>query len=62
MATIAQAALASRSPFLREYFSISQERQIVCAISFGYEDASHPANAFRTSRVAVDDVARFVRD
>ena len=33
-----------------------QERRIVCAISFGYEDAEHPANAFRTSRAEPDEV------
>jgi nitroreductase len=61
VATIAQAALASRSPFLREYFGIPPERQVVCGISFGLADTTHPANRFRTTRVKPDEVARFVR-
>lgn len=60
--TIPQAALASRSPFLREYFSIPEGREVVCGISFGFADTAHPANGFRTSRVAVDEAAWFVRE
>jgi nitroreductase len=60
--TIAQAALASRSPFLRDYFSIPEGRQVVCGISFGFADTAHPANGFRTSRIPVDEAARFVRE
>jgi hypothetical protein len=29
-------------------------------MSFGYEDASHPANRFRTRRAARDEVVRWV--
>jgi nitroreductase len=60
VATIAQAALATCSPFLRAHLQLPQERQVVCGISFGYEDAEHPANAFRTRRADVADVAHWV--
>lgn len=60
VATIAQAALASRSPFLREWFDIPAARRIVCGISFGYADTRHPANKFRTSRAPLAEAARFV--
>ena len=59
VATIAQAALASQSAFLRSYFNIDETRRIVCGISFGYEDADHPANRFRTSRAATNDIAEW---
>jgi nitroreductase len=62
VATIPQAALASRSPFLRDHFTIPEGRQVVCGISFGFADTAHPANRFRTSRAAVDEAARFVRE
>jgi len=55
IASIPQAALAALSPFLRDWFDLPENRQIVCGISFGYEDADHPANAFRTDRAPLDE-------
>ncbi|KQU89361.1 nitroreductase [Variovorax sp. Root318D1] len=60
VASIAQAAVASRAKFLRRWFDIPDDRQVVCGISFGYEDASHPANRFRTTRAALEQVCRWV--
>lgn len=62
VASIPQAALASHSPFVREYFGIGSDRLLVCGISFGYEDAGHKANSFRTDRAALDEVVRWVED
>lgn len=56
VATIAQASLAMHSDFLHRYFDIPGDRLIVCAISFGYEDEAHPANAFRTRRAGLEEV------
>jgi nitroreductase len=56
VATIAQAALAGYANEIRTQFGISENRQIVCAISFGYEDTAHPANNFRTSRADLSGV------
>jgi nitroreductase len=60
IASIAQAALAHRSTFLREWFEIPPERQVVCGISFGHEDATHPANGFRTSRATLAEASRWI--
>lgn len=60
IATIAQAAIAGCADFVRAHFSIPPERLIVCGLSFGYADPAHPANAFRTTRASIDEVARFV--
>ncbi|UIX31978.1 nitroreductase [Streptomyces sp. GQFP] len=49
-----QAALASTAPFVREFFDIPETRRIVCGVSFGYEDTTHPANSFRTGRDPLD--------
>ena len=57
VACIAQAALASHSPFVRAHFGIPNDRLILCGISFGYEDEAHPANSFRTSRAPLAEVA-----
>ena len=58
--TIAQAALASVSPFVRQWFDIPENRRIVCGISLGYAETNHPANAFRTTRASLDQVVSFV--
>ena len=56
VATIPQAAIAAQGPFVRSHFDIPEDRNILCAISFGYADMDHPANAFRTGRADVQDV------
>ncbi len=60
VAAIAQAALANFSPLLKDLLGIDAERQVVCGLSFGFEDAGHPANAFRTTRAKLDEVVRWV--
>jgi nitroreductase len=60
VATIAQAALASHSKFVRSHFGIGDDRVVVCGISFGYEDAAHPANGFRTRRATVAETVTWV--
>lgn len=56
VASIPQAAVAAQAPFLRDWFGIPAHRQILCAISFGLEDADHPANAFRTERAPLSEI------
>jgi nitroreductase len=60
VASIAQAALGAHPAFLRSYFGLTEDRLVVCGMSFGYEDAAHPVNAFRTSRAAADGVVTWV--
>jgi len=60
IACIAQAALAAHPRPLREFFGIGEDRRIVCGMSFGYEDAQHPANRFRTRRAPLGEVARWL--
>jgi nitroreductase len=60
VATIPQAAIAMCAPYIREYFNLSEDRQVLCGISFGYADDSHPANGFRTTRAAVGDAVTWV--
>ena len=62
VACIAQAAVASRSKFLHRWFGIPDDRQVVCGISFGYEDPEHPANRFRTSRADLEEAVRWIED
>ncbi|MFZ2172569.1 MAG: nitroreductase [Rhodococcus sp. (in: high G+C Gram-positive bacteria)] len=60
IATIPQAALAGSSRYIHDFFALPEDRQVVCAISFGYADAENPANGFRTAREAVQNVAQWV--
>lgn len=60
VATIAQASIAMQSPTVRRVLDLPEERRIFCGISMGYADPDHPANGFRTSRAAVDEVVTFV--
>lgn len=62
VAAIPQAALASHSALAKSLLGIDPARKMVCAISFGYEDTSHPANSYRTSRAALQDVVNWVND
>lgn len=55
IATVAQAAPAAFSPFLHDRFEIAEDRLVLCAISFGYADHSHPSNSFRTERADLDE-------
>lgn len=56
VASVAQAAIAPYAPFARKHFAISADRLLLCVIAFGFEDKAHPANSFRTSRAALDEI------
>lgn len=56
VAAIAQAALAIHSGRVKQALGMPPERTLVCGVSFGYEDPSHPANSFRTARAPLDEV------
>lgn len=56
VASIPQAALAGHAPLLHRHFGIGDDRLVLCGISFGYADESHPANSFRTTRAGVADI------
>jgi nitroreductase len=44
------------SDIVRETLDIPEDRDVLCAISFGYSDAAHAANQFRTERAPLDEV------
>jgi nitroreductase len=56
VATIAQAALAVHSRAIRAHFGMAEDRRVVCGISFGLPDVSHPVNGYRTVRAGLDEV------
>lgn len=56
LAAVPQAAVAAHSTWLHGHLGLPEDRMVVCGISFGFEAAGHPANTFRTSRAALDQV------
>jgi nitroreductase len=60
VATVPQAALAGQSNVVRRHLGLADDRRVVCGISFGYADETHPANSYRTSRATIPEAATFV--
>jgi len=60
VATVAQASLAMYPEVLRQELGIPAGRRVVCGISFGYADTSHPANSYRTNRAAQSETVTWV--
>lgn len=60
LGTCAQAALAGRSPFLREWFDLPDNRLVVCGIAFGHPDREHPSASFMSTRAPIEDAVTFV--
>lgn len=57
--TCAQAALANYPDIVKRELGIPDSEVIVCGISMGYEDASEKANAFRATRLSIDQFVQF---
>jgi nitroreductase len=60
LGTIPQAALARHSGLIRRHFNLSEDRRVVCGISFGYADHGDRVNSYRTSRASIADTVTFV--
>ncbi|SMH36355.1 nitroreductase [Mesorhizobium australicum] len=60
IAAVPQAAIATHSSFLREFFDLPDTRQVVAGISFGWRDDAHPANGFRTERASIEEAVSWV--
>lgn len=60
LGSIAQAALGAHPAVIRSHFGLPAERQVICGISFGYEDPDDPANRFRTDRAPLEDTVSWL--
>ncbi len=52
----AQAAIAAYADLVRAHLDIPDDRLVLCPISFGFADADHPANGFRTERAPLGEL------
>ncbi|MGK7754130.1 MULTISPECIES: nitroreductase [unclassified Roseovarius] len=59
LGTIAQAAVAAYPQVIRRHFDLPEDQAILCAISFGYSDDTHPVNQYRTEREDVGTILSF---
>jgi nitroreductase len=62
VASIPQAALATQAPLIRRHFGLPEGRQVLVGISFGYADAGHPVNSYRTDRQDLAELVTFSDD
>lgn len=53
LSTCPQASLADYPDIVRQQLNIDDNFAVVCGMSLGYEDESHPANSFRLEREPV---------
>ncbi len=60
--TIPQAALACYPGVVRKFFGLPEDRLVLCGISFGYADITHPIHGYRTERAAVAEAVRIVEE
>lgn len=59
LASCAQGALSHHAGVVRELLGVDDDLLLLFGIAFGYEDASHPANAARTVRAPLDQSSIF---
>jgi nitroreductase len=57
---VPQAAVAYHADLLRKHLGIAPRHRIICAVSFGEKDATHPANRFRTTRTGLNQAAVWI--
>jgi nitroreductase len=60
LGAVPQAALATYSPFVRDFFDVPEDRAVLLGISFGWPDRDDPANSYRTSRATLDEAVHWV--
>lgn len=56
LGAIAMASVAGFSPFMRDWFDIADDRDVLCGIAIGHKATDHPANQFRTERAPLGEV------
>jgi hypothetical protein len=45
---------------VRKHIGADESRRVVCGISFGYADAAHLANSYRTNRATIPEAVTFI--
>ena len=60
LGTVPQAFATDYAQDVKKFLSIPADKRLVLGLSIGYPDLESPANAIRTERVALSEIARFI--
>ncbi|MGB9716410.1 MAG: nitroreductase [Thermodesulfovibrionales bacterium] len=60
LGTVPQAFLTDYAKYIKEFLEIPESKRLVIGFSIGYPDLSSPVNQFRTDRVNIDEIVRFI--
>ncbi|MGQ9571520.1 MAG: nitroreductase [Thermodesulfovibrionales bacterium] len=60
LGTVPQAFLTDYAKYIKEFLGIPKTKRLVIGISIGYPDLTSPINHFRTDRIDVDEIVKFV--
>ncbi|MBI3581204.1 MAG: nitroreductase [Nitrospinae bacterium] len=60
LGTVPQGYLTDYSPDVKRFLGVPQSKRLVLGMSIGYPDASDKAAVFRSDRIPVDEVVRWV--
>lgn len=56
---VPMASVAGYAPFVRDWFDVPEDRDVICGIGLGYTDHTHPANGFRTERASLSEAVEW---
>ncbi|WP_372887258.1 nitroreductase [Shimia sp.] len=56
VASVPLASIAYYAATVRQFLHLEEDQLVLAAIAFGYGDADHPVNGFRTGRAGLDEL------
>lgn len=60
LGTCIQAALAEYPSIVKKHLNVDGSKNLICGIALGYEDKGALINSYRTSRIDMEEFAKFV--
>jgi nitroreductase len=60
VSAVPQGAPAEYAAFIRDYLGLADDRIVLCSVSFGHADMSHPANRTRSTRAPLGEIVTWL--
>lgn len=60
LGTVAQAFLTDYAKTIKDFLGIPETKRLIIGISVGYPDLEDKANSYRSSRVSVDEIVKWI--
>ncbi|MGE4369599.1 MAG: nitroreductase [Burkholderiaceae bacterium] len=57
--TCPQAAVSNYPAIVKRHIGVGDDQVLICCVSMGYEDPNEPANAFRATRLPLDQFVQY---